>query len=97
VQTKSVLLFIQIALLTILKEKHEKTVHKKQEEVFQMNLLGRAMFLPLVFFYFTIFKLNKLPGFFFFLHALFLIAYIYFYTEELKGLSGFDMNTSVSS
>jgi zinc transporter 5/7 len=49
-----------------------------------------------VFFYFTIFKLNKLPGFFFFLHALLLVSYVYFYTEEIKFASGLDENLSIS-
>jgi NADH:ubiquinone oxidoreductase subunit 6 (subunit J) len=33
-QTKSLLLFVQIALLTILKDKHEKTVHRKDKQDF---------------------------------------------------------------
>lgn len=91
-QSKSFFLFIIIAGLTQVKERFEHMIFKNSHESLS---LGRALFTPLVFLCFTLFMLNKIPVFLFFLHLLFLISYAYFYLEDFKHSLGLDRDASI--
>ena len=79
---KSFVLFLIIVILTLIRDKYEKQVLKKNQE--NNNFLGRAVFGPIVFLCFTVFMMNKLSAFYLFLHLLFLVSFCYFYYEDLK-------------
>jgi len=58
-------------------------------------MLGRAVYLPIIFLCFTLFMLIKLSAFNFFLNILFLVSYGFFYWEDIKKGLGLDKNYSL--
>lgn len=57
-------------------------------------MLGRVVYLPVIFICFTLFMIIRLSAFVFFLHLLFLISYGVFYWEDVKIALGLDKDYS---
>ena len=82
------LFFAFLVILTTLKDKYEKQIVKKYSQ--NKNFLGRTLFMPVIFFCFTILMMTRLTVFIYFMNLLFVIAFGYFFYEDLKIFLGFE-------
>ena len=85
-KNKSIIVLALLVVLTMIRDKFEKQIIKKYLQ--RNNFLGKALFLPLIYLCFSIFMLNKLSFATFLLHTMFIVAYGFWFSDDIMVILG---------